>query len=249
MRRLILLYFLFCVAVFSAEVVQYLPLNPKEPVASGGYCVINFELINTDPGAIYNSGFISGDIFGGLASELLSLPSNSSNYDTIEELMLDWSLNIRSPPTGQVYNGWQNRINPDGSIDLWNNGLLPGITYDQWTSTPGSSTMALTLRIPLFQLEFDGNAGYSPEFDVSIVLSGTVFSGAFVGFHSQWDSYSSPMYAYILSYPYLSCSYIDISGDGFIDLYDFVYIFDNWLTDYSLLELYQFFDYWLTACE
>ena len=126
MRRLILLYFLFCVAVFSAEVVQ----NPDIGYGSN-YCVIDFRITNTDSGAIYNSGFIAGDIFVGLASELLSLPANSANYDTIEELMLDWSLGIRSPPSGDVWSGWHSRINPDAV-------LICGISAaDRATTTNG----------------------------------------------------------------------------------------------------------------
>ena len=242
MRRLILLYFLFCVAVFSAEVVQLEPVVP----ANADYTSIVTYLTNTDSGAIYNSGFISGDIFGGLATQLLSLPANAASYDTIEELMLDWRLNIRSPPTGEVYNGWSSRINPDGSVDLWNN----GIWYDQWSSTSGSNTMALTLRIPLSQLELDGTSGYAPDSDAAIVLSDTQIPAAFVGTsQSGYTNWYSPMHQYVLSYPHGSCYYFDISGDLFIDLYDFVYFSQFWLIDYVIEDLPLFFEYWLTFCD
>jgi len=146
-----------------------------EPVYGNIDKVLNIDLTNNDPGAIYDSGSLSSGLFGDLGNQLLALPTNH-HYGNLEGLMGAWTFSIRGPPTGNVYNGWNRDVNPDGRVELWNSGR----NYDQWTSTPGANTMALTVRIPLSQLELDAQPGYNPDTDARIELGTRNVVNAFV---------------------------------------------------------------------
>jgi hypothetical protein len=150
-----------------------------EPTVGGGNTVIDLQLENNDPGAVYDSGTLS--LLSPLANALYALPVNSDNnhslwngYNSVAELVADWNVSIRSPPTGQVHSGWNRTVNGDGSIDLANIGGIPDLSYTAWRDSinhPSQNTMALTVQIPLTQLELDGIAGYNPATDARIFLN------------------------------------------------------------------------------
>ncbi len=126
---------------------------------------LNMQLTNNDAGAIYNSATLN--TLSGLDDALWALPENQSNYASKADMLGDWSIAVRSPPTGEVSTKWFSNTNNDGTIDLFHQ----GIGYDQWTSNANSDMMALTVSIPKSQLEVDGQAGYSPlSGDAQIVL-------------------------------------------------------------------------------
>jgi len=158
----------------GALMTQYDPNIPE----GSDYVFLNQRLINNDTGAIYDSGNLSSGILGDLGNQLLGLTANQ-HYGTIENLMSDWNVTIRSPPTGDVYDGWNKDVNTDGSVDFNHISGIPGLSYDQWSSTPGANTMALTVRIPLSQLELDGQSGYNPLTDARIELGTQTVPGAF----------------------------------------------------------------------
>jgi hypothetical protein len=164
----------------GALITQLEPNIPEDPVPSGGYSILDLELTNTDIGAIYNSGTLN--LFRPLAESLLNLPVNSSNpdYTSAADLMADWNISIES--FGQVYSGWLHDVIDNGSIDLSNIGGIPDVSYTTWGDSinfPSQNTMALTIQIPLSQLELDGEPGYDPLTDARIELGSTPVNNAF----------------------------------------------------------------------
>lgn len=142
---------------------------------------------NNDNGAVYDSGEVN--LFQGLAGELYALPANQTAYSSLGDLVADWNVSIRGPPTGEVYNGWSADLGTDGQIDLSNNDFW----YDTWGATqqtPNLDTMALTVSVPKSQLELDGIAGYNPETDAKVVIGVDSRPDAFVGSEGL-DSWSA----------------------------------------------------------
>ena len=139
-----------------------------EPVVGDITTGLAIVLVNNDQGAIYDSATLT--LLSPLAAALYALPANQLAYATIQELVAEWNINIQPPPSGNVYSGWNRTVNADGSVDLTNNGFF----WDQWrdnTNYPNQSTMALTVQIPLSQLELDGVPGYHPLNDARIELN------------------------------------------------------------------------------
>lgn len=150
-------------------------INQLEPTQG----VIDLSIINNDNGAVYDSGVISSDLFGNLAQQLYDLPANQSDYSSIGELIADWGVSIRGPPTGEVYNGWSAVVGADGQIGLSSSGR----GADPWVSTaenPNLDTLALTVGVPTSQLELNGVPGYQPESDARVVLGVDGSPNAFV---------------------------------------------------------------------
>ena len=140
---------------------------------------LNLNITNDDPGAIYDSARLSPALFGDLADALYRLPANRDAYAGIGDLIGEWNVSVRATPTGEVYNGWNNTLNPDGSIDL----SYSGRGADQWLSTSADhewDTMALTVSIPKSQLELDGVGGYNPATDSRILLTDNTVEEVFV---------------------------------------------------------------------
>ena len=164
-------------------ILQYEPNIPL----NDDYVFLNIDLTNNDEGAIYDSGELS--LLTPLAQALWNnVPANQTNYTNVAELVADWEVNIQ--PTGDVYSGWNRTVNNDGSIDLGNLGQIGGIPdedYTTWRDSvnfPNQNTMALTVQIPLSQLELDGIAGYDPSTDARIELGTTPVTDAFIGWTS-----------------------------------------------------------------
>lgn len=139
---------------------------------------LGIKITNDDPGAIYDSGTLN--VLQTLDDHLWGLSANQNNYSSKEDMVNDWGVSIRSDPTGEVYNGWANLLQNDGSVLI---GHTSGGSYDQWLSTyenDASDMMALTISIPKSQLETDGIAGYNPNSDARIKLSTKTIDDAFV---------------------------------------------------------------------
>ena len=139
---------------------------------------LDIHLTNNDNGAVYDSGEVNA--FQGLAGELYALPANQSTYASLSDLVADWNVSIRGPPTGEVSSGWFDTMNADASIDLAHGPF----GYDTWGATqqtPNLDTMALTISIPKDQLELDGVPGYNPATDARVVKGVDSRPDAFVG--------------------------------------------------------------------
>jgi hypothetical protein len=167
-----------CVSdTLGALITQYepnIPLNAES-------VTLGIDLTNNDEGAIYDSGELT--LLAPLAQSLWdTVPANQSAYANIEELVGAWGVGISSG--GQVYSGWERTVNADGSIDLNHGGGFPDFDYTTWRDSinyPNQNTMALTIQIPLVQLELDGESGYDPLSDARIELGSGTLPGAFVG--------------------------------------------------------------------
>jgi hypothetical protein len=173
-----------------------------DPVVGDTFKSLNLELTNNDQGAVYDSATLS--LSSPLAQALWNtVPANQANYANIGEMVADWNVLIRPPPSGQIYNGWNRTVNADGSIDLTNLGQIGGIPDDDYTTWkdsigfPNQNTMALTVQIPLTQLELDGETGYNPATDARIELNPSqTIENAFVGFTSGGAGSSADGQAY-----------------------------------------------------
>jgi hypothetical protein len=160
-------------------------ITQYEPVVGSTTLGLAIDLTNNDEGAIYDSGELT--LLSPLAQSLWdTVPANQTTYADIGEMVADWNINIQPPPSGQVYNGWERTVNADGSIALSNLGAIGGIPEDDYTvwrdsiGFPSQNTMALTIQIPLVQLELDGESGYDPLSDARIELGSGTLPGAFV---------------------------------------------------------------------
>lgn len=155
-------------------------ITQYEPVIGTVTLGLAIELTNNDEGAIYDSGTLW--LLTGLAQQLWDIvPDNQSNYADIGEMLSVWNINIES--SSQVYNGWNRDVNADGSIELSHIGGIPDFTYTVWRDSinyPNQNTMALTIQIPLSQLELDGEPGYNPLTDARIEIGSTELPSAFV---------------------------------------------------------------------
>ena len=163
----------------AAMITQY------EPVGDAGE-VINLEFTNNDNGAVYDSAKVN--LFSGLAQEIQGLDVNAGQ--SISDLVSQWNISVRAPPTGEVYNGWSAVVGSDGQIGLNHIDGIPGLSYDQWLSTsanPNLDTLALTVGVPTSQLELNGVAGYQPESDARVVLGVDGSPNAFVGYSGVFD--------------------------------------------------------------
>ena len=214
----------------AARVVQL------EPYYGATWYVLDIYLTNDNPGAIYNSAYLDAALFGGLAEQLYALPVNTHTFGSPQEMMGQWHLNVRSQPTGSVYNGWQAAIEKTpgsqniGAVTLTNNGGWPGFDYDLWTAAAGQNTMALTLRIPLSQLEVDGVGGYDPNRDAKIVLTDTTLQQAFVADAGDGLNYwSAPAALYGVLWPGADCAAANVSGSGTVGLGDLAQVAEMWL--------------------
>ncbi|ARN57702.1 PEP-CTERM sorting domain-containing protein [Sedimentisphaera salicampi] len=158
------------------------------------YNTIDLKFTNNDPGAIYNSASVSNEILGDLAEQLVSLSSNSGK--TVEDALNEFELTVRSPPTGEVYNGWDVSKDSQGGLSLNHNAGWAGFDYDEWTSDSATNDLALTVSVPTSLLETDGIEGYDPETDARIVLGDTAVQNAFVGVYNHNNQWSSSMNQY-----------------------------------------------------
>ena len=165
----------------GALIVQLEPVNPTEPIADG-YSFVDLMLTNDDVGAIYDSAELI--LLAPLAEQLFSVvAANQVTYANVGELVADWNVIIRPPPSGNIHQGWNRTVNADGSIGLSHIDGIPDLSWTLWRDNqnyPNQNTMALTVQIPLSQLERDGLAGYDPATDWRIVLSNTPLENAFV---------------------------------------------------------------------
>ena len=210
----------------GAQVVQ---LPPNIPVGAA-HVYLNIFLINDDTGAIYNSAALDAAWLGGLADVLYALPVNFHTFDSPKVMMQEWALGVT--PDGNVYNGWSAALSVDGAsrgaVALTNIGGRPG-DYDQWRSTSGSNTMALTLMIPLRQLERDGTIGYAASRDAQLVLTAAPLQQAFVGVHDIDNMFSAPAYRYGLVWAPVDCASANVSGSGTVGLADLAQVAGMWL--------------------
>jgi hypothetical protein len=147
-----------------------------EPTVGQDFNNIDSEYTNNDNGAVYDSAEVN--LFSGLAEELQGLDVNAGQ--SISDLVSQWNISVRAPPTGEVYNGWSAVVGADGQIGLSSSGR----GADAWLSTaenPNLDTLALTVGVPTSQLELNGIAGYQPESDARVVLGVDGSPNAFVG--------------------------------------------------------------------
>jgi hypothetical protein len=200
MKKLRIWLFLLPIALWLPRADGSL-ITQFEPTVGGGNTVIDLLITNDDIGAIYDSGELT--LLVPLAQSLWdTVPANQTTYADIGELVEAWNVSILPPPSGQVHNGWNRVVNADGSIALSNIGGIPDVTWTVWRDSlnfPNQNTLALTIQIPLVQLELDGDSGYNPLSDARIELGSVTLPGAFVGFTSggAGSSASGQLYAVI----------------------------------------------------
>ncbi|ARN57701.1 PEP-CTERM sorting domain-containing protein [Sedimentisphaera salicampi] len=167
-------------------------VNQNPDIGYGNeYNIIDLKFTNNDPGAIYNSASVSNEILGDLAEQLVSLSSNSGK--TVEDIVNEIGVGVRSHPTGEVYNGWGAAKDSQGGLSLNHNGDR---NMDEWTSDSATNDLALTVSVPTSLLETDGIEGYDPETDARIVLGDTAVQNAFVGVTTTGFDIPSSMHQY-----------------------------------------------------
>lgn len=188
-----------------------------EPAEGSSNIVLDMQATNDNVGAIYDSADLN--LTSRLASDLWALTTNQSTYATMQDMIADWDMNIRTAPTGEVSNGWNFIANSDGSFSITNDSITGGeidTDYDGWysTSTDSSQDMQFyTLNIPKSQLEFDGIAGYDPNSDATIVLSGeeNTIPDAFVG-STGGNAYQAEGQYFQVAVPEFSSSALVMGG-------------------------------------
>lgn len=175
------------------------------------------EATNNNDGAIYNSADLN--VTSQLATDLWALDANSNNsdpswngYNTIDDMIADWDMNIRAPSTGEVYDKWDATANADGSFSIDTSGLGP----DTWFATQQDASQDMqfyTINIPKSQLELDGISGYNPASDATIVLSGAgnTINDAFTAYAGV-DTFQTSGQYFQVAVPEFSSSALAMGG-------------------------------------
>jgi hypothetical protein len=128
-------------------------------------------LKNDDNGAIYDSYVFNA--FTNLVNEMWALPQNQTNYASISEMLSDWDITIRGPPTGEVENKWGANFDNFGKLTLTHFGK----GYDKWEATQQNPNMDSTYficDIPDSQLCNSNGWTMADSNDYTIVLSDNV---------------------------------------------------------------------------
>ena len=188
----------------GAVPIQAAVLTLYTPTVGSTNVGLDMEATNDNTGAIYNSADLN--LTSELASGLWALEANQTAYATMQDMIADWDMNIRTPPTGEVYVGWNFSAQSNGGFELMNVGGFIDFDHDGWYSTsadPTSDTQAYTLLIPKSQLELDGTPGYNPLTDASIVLSGAgnTMSDAFVATQDIDNTYQAESQYFTVQVP------------------------------------------------
>jgi hypothetical protein len=211
----------------AAQVVQQ---TPNIPIGAE-HVYLNFYLVNDNPGAVYNSATLHAAWLGTLAQDTWQLPVNTYNFDSPQHMMQEWTLTILPKPSGNVYNGWQAAI--EKTPGSQNTGAVTlthaPFGYDLWTAAAGQNTMALTLRIPLAQLERDGQTGYHPNKDANITIANNTISNAFVGVYNINNMWPAPACQYQLAWEQPDCTDVNIADTGHVGIQDLAAFAEMWL--------------------
>ena len=143
----------------------------------GGNSIAYFDLLNNDNGVTYDSAKLKW-------KELLvwvarAVQANNSDYATnsIEEIIAEWGVQVRSPPVGEVKTGWSVARN-----GAWLEISHAGRNYNKWLSTsdkPDQDEMALTVNF-YDQLDFNHNGAFDPATE-ALRWNGPVVQEAFKG--------------------------------------------------------------------
>ncbi len=199
--------------------------------------LLDISITNDDSGAIYDSASVS--MFDDIAAQIYALDHNQSAYAARSDMTAEWSFQIRTPPTGEVENGWNENCGNWSCIDIYNIGGIPNVTYTQWLSTssdPDQDMMAITVGIPKAQLDGNQNgwdpndpADYLVTLDPNLTLEDSVVGKWGVSwFHGDSN-------AYILQ-PAVGCVRADLNADGYVNFFDYVKVARDWLQSGEYLE-------------
>jgi hypothetical protein len=164
------------VAFSSSASAATINQNAVDNSVDLNYTSMHLKMTNNDSGAIYDSATL--DV--GLKALSEQIAAQNSSY-TAAEALDAISAQIRGPPTGDIETGWSPYLwDQDGKIYL--NHTAAG---ELWTTDQYSDEMALTISVPKYLLDLNGN-GWS-ESDVALGLdsilhlSSTPIVNGFVG--------------------------------------------------------------------
>jgi len=147
---------------------------------------LSVEATNNDTGATYNSADLN--VTKLLAynptpeiDSLWELPANSDNYNSISDMVSAWNANLRDPPTGEVYTGWNMNSNGDGSFNIQNNDF-DWTAWQNTASNPSKDMQFYSIDIPKEQLSLLGLGSYTASDYATITQSSTTVPDAFIGY-------------------------------------------------------------------
>ena len=109
--------------------------------------------------------------------------------------MGEWNPNIRSPPTGEVYNGWEESLDSSNNVNLSHSGqdYTPWISSEQFNGD--YDMMALTIGIPKSQLDFNQNGQFDAKTE-SIYKTTETVPNAFTGYNELGSGINESGIAY-----------------------------------------------------
>ena len=125
---------------------------------SGDQSQTTIYLQNNDTSVTYDSGELKYDeLLIGVAQ---SVQANNSDYSTnsLSEIMGEWGVQIRAPPTGEVETGWSTSLS-SGILDLTHDSGIPNLDYTEWNNTTDNSDSdEIALLVNFYdQLDFNHN--------------------------------------------------------------------------------------------
>lgn len=185
-----------------------------DSTSDASFVILKVGVENDNIGSTYDSGL--SQHFSILDDQLYSLiPGNQITYASPDDLVANWGgISIRAPP-GEVKKGWNGSFNSDGSLDLTNVGGFEGFDYDSWTQTDSNSDyMFFEKAISKDLLELDGIAGYDPNTDATIVLSGAgnTIPDAFTAYEGSIGQYQTEGQYFQVQVPEVSSSALLMGG-------------------------------------
>ncbi len=120
-------------------------------------------ITNTYPDITFDSGLVKSDFINGLADSIANYNPNVDKQSVVDELNSTIGFFPTSDYNGST--GWFNSITPAGDIELTNNGIIPGVTYNEWNQ---DGTAVLHGFVNADLLDVDGVTGYNPVTDLGL---------------------------------------------------------------------------------
>ncbi len=154
-------------------------ITQTNPVQGNQGAEMSVYMQNNDPSAIYDSAQLDLEGLAGRVADAVIAYNSSYAGFTRGQVMAEWGVSVRAPPTGEVYSKWLATKETNGHIQLTHS----GIGYDKWFSTqdnPSQDLMALTISVPKEQLDFNHNGVFDAETE-SIQKTTNAVPNAFVG--------------------------------------------------------------------
>ena len=230
-------YLIYCLTLLLCSSVSAYTntINTELYFSSVSYnanSLLTFVHTNNLPGVTFDNINISKDVVDDLFTQICSLNPSYNKNDLYN--MMAGQLPITSG--SDVKKGYTITLNPDGSIESSNNGMIPGLTNDIWDA---GECLIYGISFPNIIFDLDGN-GILDDITININALEPHINGIIV---TTTDGIECSGNISTIEATFST----DYNKDGFVNLLDFALLTKNWLTDYNIDDLLRLTSQWLNT--